>query len=91
MIREWLSRLYEGEFGPKWFRPYRINPCDADAFAVLKPFGRAMGWFATQCPCCNGVRVVIALLIGLYAPQVAMVLLAGVALAVVVSYIWRAD
>jgi hypothetical protein len=92
MTREWWSRLYEGEFGTKWFRPYRINPCDADAFAAIKPFGRVIARLATQCQCCSGFRVLFAMLAGAYW-QMAFVwgVLGVLGIATVVEYIWGDD
>ena len=36
---------------------YRANPCDLGAAAILRPFGRALRHFASECACCSGARV----------------------------------
>lgn len=48
--------------GTKW-RHY-LNPCDVDHMPVLTLVGDLLAMLATDCPCCNGGRMVFALLIG---------------------------
>lgn len=55
-IYEKLHDLYENEK----FKLWRWNPCDAGAFPVLQPFGRALARLAGHCPCCAGARLALA-------------------------------
>jgi hypothetical protein len=45
---------------------YKLNPCDLDSFAVLKPFGHALialqRVFTTNCYCCTGARIALGLI-----------------------------
>lgn len=68
-----MSNLYE-----KW-KLYKANPCDYDAFCVLKPIGRVLARLTTRCPCCNGFRVLAAGLLGAFAGLWVLALLALVA------------
>ena len=43
----------------------RLNPCDYDSYPVLAPLGNALARVATSCPCCNGARILGALVLGL--------------------------
>jgi hypothetical protein len=74
-------------------RLYVANPCDADAHKALKPLGYALGLLSVACPCCSAVRMLLALLVGAFAPPwVPLALLAAVALLVAVVYVrwpWR--
>lgn len=48
---------------------YRLNPCDIGRFSILAPLGDGLAalWHAftakTECPCCLGTRLVVALCI----------------------------
>lgn len=43
---------------------HQLNPCDIDRYAVLAPVGDLIAKLATECPCCNGLRILTALAIG---------------------------
>lgn len=46
---------------------YRINPCDIDHYYFLTPVQRFFEFFSkgTDCKCCLGARVFMALVVGL--------------------------
>lgn len=48
---------------------YKLNPCDRDCFAPLKPIGRALAYFTTHCPCCTGTRILLAAAAGILFPM----------------------
>ena len=56
LVNLWL-RYYE-----RWGL-YKANPCDVDAHPWLKPFGRAAAHLTSLCPCCTGVRILVAVAI----------------------------
>ena len=85
LAREWLHRQYEDR------KLYVVNPCDADVHARLKPLGYALGLLSVACPCCSAVRMLIALLIGAFAPKaVTVAILAAVGVLVAVTYLRHA-
>lgn len=43
---------------------YRINPCLESRYSWLAPLGDLMAKLATQCACCNGIRIVTAAVVG---------------------------
>jgi hypothetical protein len=67
------------------YKLYRFNPCDVGAFPVVKFIGRVLSSFATQCPCCNGARILFALSLGILEPEGAKVML-GFTLSVAIAY-----
>lgn len=42
----------------------RLNPCDIARYGFLAPIGDVVAKLATDCNCCNGFRILIALAIG---------------------------
>lgn len=40
---------------------YKLNPCDIDRYPVLAPLGDLLAHLASECPCCNTLRVVVAI------------------------------
>jgi hypothetical protein len=64
---------------------FSSNPCDADARWWLKPVGRALAWFSTECPCCSGSRVLLAALAGAIFPTVTLAALGGLLLGRVIK------
>lgn len=45
----------------------RLNPCDIARYGFLAPIGDVVAKLATDCNCCNGFRILIALAIGVLA------------------------
>lgn len=43
---------------------YRLNPCDIARFRPLAPIGDLVAKLAVECPCCNGFRMIFALVLG---------------------------
>lgn len=81
-VREWLHQQYESR------KLYVANPCDADAHKWLKPLGYALSLLSVACPCCSAVRILIALLVGAFAPKaVTFAILIAVATLVAVVYL----
>lgn len=39
----------------RWY--HRINPCDICRHPALAPLGDAVAKLSTDCPCCNGWRI----------------------------------
>lgn len=79
LVKLW-TRFYEGEFTPRWLRPYKANPCDVDAAGPLKALGEALAVLGSHCKCCSGTRVLVALVAGALWPEVALAVAAGWAL-----------
>lgn len=42
----------------------KYNPCDMDSHPALAPIGNFFAKLASDCPCCNGARIVAAALLG---------------------------
>jgi len=40
---------------------HKLNPCDIDRYPVLAPVGDLLAYLASECPCCNTLRVFFAL------------------------------
>lgn len=77
-----IGELYER------YKAYRSNPCDVDAFAALKPFGRALARFSTYCPCCNGFRILAAAASGAAFPLATGIFLGVMYLAFLTIEVW---
>lgn len=45
----------------------RLNPCDIARYRIIAPIGDAVAKLATDCNCCNGFRILIALGVGVLA------------------------
>ncbi len=70
-----LHALYEE------YRLYRANPCDVGAHPILRPIQRGLIALATDCPCCNGARIIAVAIAAAVAPLYALSFLAGVIIA----------
>lgn len=46
-----------------WY--HRLNPCDICRPQSIARLGDALAKLATDCPCCNGLRILGALAVGL--------------------------
>jgi hypothetical protein len=66
-----LKALYEEK------KLYRFNPCDVDAFKFLQAYARALESLTSQCPCCNGARIVVAIVAAYWFPQATLGFIAG--------------
>jgi hypothetical protein len=51
------------ELKTAWY--YRFNPCDMDRHPKLAPLGDFFAKLAVECPCCNGMRIIGAAILGL--------------------------
>ena len=70
-----LHAIYED------YRLYRANPCDVGAHPVLHPIQRGLIALATDCPCCNGARILAVAIAAAVAPLYTLPFLAGVIIA----------
>ena len=74
-----LHAIYED------YRLYRANPCDVGAHPILHPIlhpiQRGLIALATDCPCCNGARIIAVAIAAAVAPLYALSFLAGVIIA----------
>jgi hypothetical protein len=73
----WAAGVYEK------LKLFKVNPCDFDAYAPLKPLGSALASLTVQCPCCTGARIVIAAVLAALWP---LLTLGALALWVMVAY-----
>lgn len=81
-----LGKLYEAKhYIYEEGKMYKTNPCDADAFWWLKPIGRALAWFSTECPCCSGTRVLLAAVAGAAFPALTLGVLGAALLALIIK------
>lgn len=67
------------------YRLYRANPCDVGAHPVLYPIQRGLIALSTDCPCCNGVRILAVAIVAAVAPLYALSFLAGVMITAVIG------
>lgn len=44
---------------------HQLNPCDIARKPWLAPLGDAVAHLAVECPCCNGIRILTALAVGI--------------------------
>lgn len=42
----------------------KYNPCDQDSHPALAPIGNFFAKFSSGCPCCDGARILGALIAG---------------------------
>lgn len=40
-----------------------FNPCSVRSYPVLAPLGHVLAMFSAECPCCDGARLVVTLLL----------------------------
>ncbi len=66
-----IKALYEEK------KLYRFNPCDVDAFQFLQAYARTLESLTTQCPCCNGARIVAAVVVAYWFPQATLGAITG--------------
>ena len=57
------------------FKLYKANPCDVGAHPTLYPIQRALQRLASDCPCCNGARIIAAAAAGAIAPLTTLTVL----------------
>ena len=81
MIKDYLCAFYEHPT----LKPYRLNPCDVDAFPVLRPLGRALSAIGGLCPCCSGGRVLAAAALGAAFPTYTLVAAATILVALTIA------
>lgn len=41
-----------------------LNPCDMDSHPALAPIGNFFARLASSCPCCSGMRIAAAAVLG---------------------------